>query len=118
MLAPPFLHALIHLSAWKVNSANCVLTEFSEVRPKGWLPGPFVGMCPIARLLVLDGFSGTFGERKKDEAGVLWLSPGLEAHGRASRPRPSYSPVRAITVAFPIGRPASNRAVLNVWFSA
>ena len=72
----------------------------------------------MANLLVLDGFSGSFGERENDEAGVLWLSPGLEVHGRASRPRPSYRPVRAMTVAFPIGRPASKRSVLNVWFSA
>ena len=72
----------------------------------------------MANLRVLVGFSGSFGERQKDEAGVLWLSPGLEAHGRSSRPRPSYSPVLAKTVALPIGRPASNRSVSNVWFSA
>jgi hypothetical protein len=73
----------------------------------------------MAHLRVLVGFfSGSFGERKKCEAGVLWLGPGLAAHGRSSCPRPSYRPVRATTVAFPIGRPASNRSVSNVWFSA
>jgi hypothetical protein len=29
--APALLNALIHRSAWKVNSANFVLTAFSEV---------------------------------------------------------------------------------------
>ena len=32
--APALLHALIHRSAWKVNSANFVMTEFYEVRPQ------------------------------------------------------------------------------------
>jgi hypothetical protein len=32
---------------------------------------------------VSDGFSTSFGKPNKGEAGVLWLGPGLEAHGRS-----------------------------------